>query len=143
MFTRRAMFGSVAGVTAALSGTALVAGPAHAEGLTNNSVPEDVFAEARAYAEQFRPLALPGARTVRASVGLCRSWDRQIYLYASSEVRGFVVVDAQAFALATAAQATGRTIAAQYWGYEPAWAGVGMFAGVFLAVDETDLPRLS
>lgn len=138
MFTRRTMFGSIVGVAGAatLSGTALATN--HAAFAT-----DDRFAAARAHAACDRPFAFPDAHTVRASVGLCRSWDRQIYLYANAEVRGFAVVDVQTFALAVGAQGSNTTIAAQYWGYEPSWAGVGRFAGVLLAVDERDLPPLA
>lgn len=132
--TRRGAFAGFAGVaTATLTGTALASTTAGKSGV---GVPAEILAAVRSRT----PLAQPGARTARAEVALCRSWDRQIYLYISDEIRGFVQVDEHAFAIAAAAQAAKRPVAAQYWGHEPEWASVGHFAGVLLAFDEHDLP---
>lgn len=87
------------------------------------------------------PSERPGqARTAEAHVLLVRSWDRQIYLYVDEDFRGFVALDETAFAVAAAAQAAGRRVAVQAWGYAPHWAGVGRFDGARLALDLRDFP---
>lgn len=134
--TRRGAFAGFAGVaTATLTGTALASTRAPKSGV--RGVPAEILTAARTSAA---PLAQPGAVTAWAEVALCRSWDRQIYLYITDEIRGFVRVDEPAFAIAAAAQAAQRPVAVQYWGHEPEWASVGQFAGVLLAFDEHDLP---
>lgn len=76
-----------------------------------------------------------------ATVGLCRSFDAQIYLQLGKRVRGFVAVDARGFAIAAACQAAGRKVAVQAWGYDAdANGGLGRFDGAVLAIDARDLP---
>ncbi|MBK9386308.1 MAG: hypothetical protein IPN34_15965 [Planctomycetes bacterium] len=76
-----------------------------------------------------------------ATVGLCRSFDAQIYLQLGKRVRGFVAVEARGFAIAAACQAAGRKVAVQAWGHDPdANGGLGHFDGAVLAIDACDLP---
>ena len=107
--TRRGAFGAMVGAAAVTaSGTALATGgqakprvdhlPDH-----DHLPPDEIIQAARSAAAATQPRARPGAQTAMASVALCRSWDRQVYLYVSDQVHGFVTVDERAFALATTA----------------------------------------
>ena len=90
-----------------------------------------VFGEPRAYV------------TARVRVGHCRSWDSSVYLLVDSSTHGFVRLSPQGFAIAAAAQAAGRSLAARCWGYEAtADGGVGRFEGAHVAFDELDFPDL-
>jgi hypothetical protein len=75
----------------------------------------------------------------RARVLHCRSWDRHVYLYVNDRVRGFVPATAEGFAIAAACQAAAKPVAAEVWGFEPDWGGVGRFEGAYLAVDAADI----
>lgn len=76
-----------------------------------------------------------------AMVSHCRSWSREVYLQVSEQVRGFVTLTAEGFALAAACQAAGRPVAMRYWGHEPRFHdGAGRFDGAVVAVDLRDLP---
>lgn len=75
-----------------------------------------------------------------AAVLHCRSWQRQVYLYISESVRGFVGLGPEGFALAAACQAAGRHVAVRYFGHQPAaHRGAGRFAGAVVAIDPSDL----
>ena len=76
-----------------------------------------------------------------AMVSHCRSWSREVYLQVNEQVRGFVTLTAEGFALAVACQAAGRAVAVRYWGHEPQFHdGAGRFDGAVVAVDLRDLP---
>jgi hypothetical protein len=96
----------------------------------------------RARAAELLPLGTSAAPIQgEATVGLCRSFDAQIYLQLGKRVRGFVAVDARGFAIAAACQAAGRKVAVQAWGHDPeANGGLGRFDGAMLAIDARDLP---
>jgi hypothetical protein len=82
-----------------------------------------------------------GARNDEAQVLSCRSWDGHVYLYINDRLRGFVPVNAQAFAIAVSCRASGRPVAARHWGHDPRWGGgVGRFEGALLSLDLADLP---
>jgi hypothetical protein len=110
------------------------------------SSPAAARAHAEALAAAARFVAPPPPRgdavMALAEVHLCRSWDRSLYLYVDERVHGFVATTEEGFALACACQAAGRRVAALLWGCEPAWGGVGRFAGAHLAVDLSDLRGL-
>jgi hypothetical protein len=104
----------------------------------------------RAVAASFRAAHLTGcpvepheANPIREAYVLhCRSWDSSVYLYVDEQLKGFVPVTPQGFALAAAAQASDRPLAIRYWGHNPRWcAGAGRFDGALLALDRRDLPQ--
>ena len=85
-----------------------------------------------------------GRAQAEARVHLCRSWDREVYLYAGESRKGFATLDEAGFALAVACQAAGRPVAFSYLAHQPAWnGGVGRFEGVRLALEMRDLPGTS
>jgi hypothetical protein len=100
------------------------------------------IAEERRRSSEICPLGDAAARIHgEATVGLCRSWDSQVYLQLGKRLRGFVTVDARGFAIAAACQAAGRCVAVSAWGHDPdACGGLGRFDGALLAIDARDLP---
>ncbi len=86
------------------------------------------------------PERLGGTEVHEAHVLLCRSWDRQVYLYVNERLKGFAPATDEGFAIAAACQATGRRAAVKLWGHAPEWAGAGRFEGALLALDRADLP---
>jgi hypothetical protein len=133
-----------AAVASATAGAALV-GPADAHArvtaaAAETTAPDPIVERAREAARATAPLPRPDAVAARARVALCRAWDHQVYLIVDDEVHGFATVDARTFALATAAQLVGRSVALQYWGYRAGVDGIGAFDGVLVAADDRDLP---
>lgn len=86
--------------------------------------------------------------TFQAAVGFARSWDNHLYLVINDTVHGWVDLNPNsgnpatdnerraAFAIGVAAQASGKKVHVQYWGYDPNWGGgAGHFDSVRLALD--------
>jgi hypothetical protein len=84
----------------------------------------------------------------QASVVYARSWDNHLYLVINDTVHGWVDLNPttgneatnnerrSAFAIGVAAQASGKKVYVQYWGYDPNWgSGAGHFDSVRLALD--------
>lgn len=81
----------------------------------------------------------PTSPIALAKVSRCRSWDHCVYLDAGPGLRGYTQLTASGFAIAAAAQASGRRIAFRHHGHEPHWAdGIGRFTGVAIAFDRRD-----
>jgi hypothetical protein len=136
---RRDLMRFVAGGAAVTAAAPALASPrqvSEAAPLAADLAPE------RARATEALPLG-SGSAPIQgaATVGLCRSFDAQIYLQLGKRLRGFVAVDARGFAIAAACQAAGRKVAVQAWGHDPeANGGLGRFDGALLAIDAHDLP---
>jgi hypothetical protein len=104
--------------------------------------PAPVPAAQDAADRQAARVAVPERNTpCLATVRHCRSFRREVYLHVSEQLRGFVVLTPEAFALAAACQAAGRPVAACWWGHDPLHdGGAGRFEGAVLALDLADLP---
>lgn len=134
--SRRAFVALAAGAAVAAGSSPVAAAPA-------GDAPSE--AEVRAAREAARRLSPAPERrsdavTAEARILLCRSWDSMVYVYVNEQVKGFVAVNPQAFALAAACQAADRRVAVRYWGHDREWAGAGRFEGALFAADVRDLP---
>ena len=146
--TRRQAFGTMALGATALTGAAVASAIASTGGAFTDVVP--IPSGSRSLRSGSAGAVRRAARHVEdrpslpdmmASVAHCRSWDSSVLIQLQDGRQGLVQLNAQAFAIASAAQASGRSIAIRVWGHnDQLHEGVGRFEGALVAFDLDDLP---